>query len=421
MAIGARTILSALIVGDDLHLAEVECAIGGVRSRPVTVLRGFLSLPADDARRVLVGAKIAPISRVVLTVPASWCALRPIAINVSSWAGARDEVRRSISGLFPLEPEEAVLSLINREDGAGAYLLAVSKARLDPWITAIERATGAKVDEVLPPHVALMGLGLQQREHAVVLERPEIGQTLAHVLRYGRPQMLAEPREDAEPTTASVVDEAPLYLPDGSSEAPMLSTIAPVDLAVGAAMSRTLASKGVAGAYAPFVGRSVKARSPLLAPATVIAVAAFLVIGGMRVRNARYEAAIERVIEQREEIASEVEQIRRDRAEIERLSMLIDRGVNAWSSATMPITPVIAAAQGAVASDGFLYRVDVDARSTTIKGEAPRSLDVLARLEATEEFQNARTLDPPTAVPDRSLETFSIGAQRTPMKTEARQ
>ncbi|HBS28815.1 MAG TPA: hypothetical protein DEB06_05055, partial [Phycisphaerales bacterium] len=102
-----------MIDGDDLVALRVRGSALGVRADAPVRIASFLT-SAEDARRVL--APLAQGARVVLTLPAHWTSLRPIALTSAKWAGAREEVLRSVQGLFPLAADAAMVGLIDRGD-----------------------------------------------------------------------------------------------------------------------------------------------------------------------------------------------------------------------------------------------------------------------------------------------------------------
>lgn len=73
------TTLAASVVGDDLYLSEVSGGLAGLgaRSKPVAMLGGFLSMSVDEARRAI-GDAAGKGARLILVVPTSWCAVRPV-------------------------------------------------------------------------------------------------------------------------------------------------------------------------------------------------------------------------------------------------------------------------------------------------------------------------------------------------------
>jgi len=110
--------LSACIVGDDLHTVVVSVSPIGAKVRTAPTLERFLSMSADEARRRL--EPVAAAGRVVLTCPASWCALRPIGLGVNQWPAARDDLLRSLDRLLPIPPDDAMIGLVQLHDSQGA-------------------------------------------------------------------------------------------------------------------------------------------------------------------------------------------------------------------------------------------------------------------------------------------------------------
>ena len=430
MILSRSTILSALIHGEDLHTALVSAGPSGVRIRQGPIVRRFMSVAPDELRLALRAARVPPGATVVLTLPAALCAIRPVPITTSAWAGARPELLRSIASLFPLTPDDAMVGLVDRADSllapmpdagdavgageAGGFLIAVRRSAVQPMIDAIERAIGRPIDAVQAPHHALLGLGLQRCPLATIIEPGAAGATMVHRLRYARPELLGEPIEDIDPVDDA--DARTLLWPSHTDQHPAdhgdATPLSPTDLAVGAALARAAVGAGAAP-FAPLHGRTASAPRRWLAPAAIAAAALAVLWGGFVMQSARYRAGAERLEAERAAIAAAVQDAQRQSDELDRYASLVRSSLTASTGDWQLLTPLLAAAHDAIPGDGFIYRLEMDARTVTIKGEAARSLEVLSSLEATPEFQNAESLEPPATISDRALETFNIRARRT--------
>lgn len=431
MILSRSTILSALIHGEDLHAALVSIGPSGVRIRQGPVVRRFMSITPDELRLALAAARVPPGAAVVLTLPAALCAIRPVPITTGAWAGARPELLRSIASLFPLTPDDAMVGLVDRADSTlapipdagdavgageqGGFLIAVRRSAVQPMIDAVERALGRRIDAVQAPHHALLGLGLQRCPLATIIEPAAAGATLVHRLRYARPELLGEPIEDIDPVDTPDMRTLlwPAHAGQPTPDHEAATSLSPGDLAVGAALARAAVHAGAAP-FAPLHGRPAAAPRRWLAPAAVAAVALAVLWGGFVMQSARYRAGAERIETERAAIAAAVQDAQRQSDELDRYASLVRSGLTASTGEWQPLMPLLAAAHGAIPGDGFIYRLEMDARTVTIKGEAARSLEVLSSLEATPQFQNAESLEPPATISDRSLETFNIRARRAP-------
>jgi len=431
MILNRSTILSLLIHGADLHIALVTVGPSGARVRAAPALRRFMTASHDELRLALAAARSPQGATVVLTLPSALCAIRPVPITTSAWAGARPELLRSIASLFPLTSDDAMVGLIDRAEStlapipdtsdaagageAGGFLIAVRRSAVQPMIDALERALGRRIDAIQAPHCALLGLGLQRCPLAAIIEPAAGGATLVHRLRYARPELLGEPIEDVDP--ADTPELRTLLWPapgDQPAQAqPDATSLTPDDLAVGAALARAAVHAGAAP-FAPLHGRPAAAPRRWLVPAAVVAAAVAVIWGGFVMQNSRYRARAERFEVERASLAAAVQDAQRQSDELDRYASLVRTSLSASTAESQQLMPLLAAAQGAIPGDGFIYRLELDARTVTIKGEAARSLEVLSSLEATPQFQNAESLEPPATISDRALETFNVRARRTP-------
>lgn len=147
-------------------------------------------------------------------------------------------------------------------------------------------------------------------------------------------------------------------------------------------------------------------------PLAGIGAAAAMVTVAIMLGNARMASATEHIDADRKSIAAQVSAVREQRERYESLAKRIKLFAKLTPATQPRMLPLLASAQQSVPADGFLYRVDLDPQMVTIRGEAPRTLDVLARLEATEHYRSAESLEPPAMIKDRALESFHIRARR---------
>jgi hypothetical protein len=406
-----RTTISLVIDDDALTGCVVGESIGGAWVQALGSAAGFLGLSHADARRAL-GAVPAD-ARLVLTLPSAWCSARPIGVSRKQWGGAREELLRSIEGLFPIPAEDAMVGLIDRassDDGtasAGGYLIAASKRRVSPWIEAVERALGRGIDLVLPAQFALQGLGTQGRESATVVERLPSGATVEHTLRWGRITDLARPFGGA----ASLASSGAALVDSSGAARPVSAQ----DVAVAAVVALRVAAETLAPLRGP-VPR-VSHRWIPAAAAALVALVVFWVAA--QADSWRVERGIARLEAERASSAAVLADVHAARERALRLASLL-----AAANALMPgegadVLADLAAAQAALPEGGFMYRLELDDRALTLKGESKRAGDVLRALEDSPRFQAARELDTAVAVEERTTETFHIRAERTPLVASA--
>lgn len=401
------TTFAAAIVGDDLHTAVVSGSLLGVRARHGPVLREFLGMPAEEARRML--GNLPDSARPMLVVPGTMAGVRPTALPPAKWAAARTEITRSVESLFPIRAEDAALGYIGRrlpDGGEAGYLIAADRHALKPWIDALARVLGRPVDTVVSSHMALPGLGLQSEPESEVAESS--GSNLSHRLAFGEVTELNAPRDERL--------AARLLLPGGAPPEPVpaeAKRVSGSDLAVAAAIAPRVAG----GRISPLIGRPFAADRRWLPAAAVIAAAMLFIWLARWTESARYERGIARLDLERADRAALLEDARATR----RRAMDLDARLRAVESARGPaasgMLPAVDAAQAVLPQGAFLYRVDVDPRAITIKGESARAGDVLRALEDAPEFQGARELDTPMTVEERGLEMFNIRADRVHAST----
>ena len=404
MILPPRSIVSLVIVGDDLHAARVTLGPIGARVARTATIEGFLGVSAADARQSL-RAVAGATRRVVLTAPGAWCAVRPVALTVREWPAAKPEILRSLDRLVPIPADEALAGLMNVYDEslapADGRLVAISRGSIEPWRGPIENALGRPVCAMLAPMMATLGLGLQDRARAAVLEPVGMGDWLRHEFVRGVPVRAAEPVTDLQTESRDAV-----ILPGGA----LTPTVTGVDLAVAAALASFVAP----GAFAPILGRAPGRRIEWVAPAAALAAALALFIAAPAVTRARLGASVLHLKAEQTALVEPFARVRDLRRDTERLTRLIDSAVTPATAGWASVLPAIAEAQAALPKDGFLYRIEIDAKGVTISGEAPDAPTILGRLEASPSLTAARRTGPLAPSPEPGLDIFEMRADRAP-------
>lgn len=393
-----------LIDGDALLLVRTRLALRGGGARTVARLEDFLSAPIDtlrrEARASLGGANPGEL---VLVLPASWCASRPVPITAGSWKTAREARDELIEAYFPFDSSDALTGVLDLTPGdadepRGALFVA-PRREVDPWRDRVEQVLGQPVDEIIPSTMALSGLGLQRRERAVVIEPG--ARTPATTLSWGRPVEVAEPFDETDETAGDVFAVGDAPAPSGAARL-------------------TIEDVGVAAAMLPFVpgvryralgsdaGARLDRRIPVAAALALIAVVSLAL--SLSVSDARYRSAIERLESEMADRADEVESASRLRARTNEMASTIER-VNAVTSGWSSVLPDLARAFETVPGEGFVHRVELTTGRLVISGEAPEALRVLESLESTAVFTRARQSGSLSQT-QRGLETFNIEARR---------
>lgn len=404
-AIGATTI-SLVICGDDLHVVEVTRSPTGDSARAHPPLRRFLSMPTEDARGMLGGPPQRPIT---LTCPSAWCALRPIQVTRREWGTARDEILRSIDRLLPISPDDALAGRIDlvdeSEEPVSARLIGVRRSQARPWLEAIERLFGHPVDILLSPHMAMLGLGLQQHRRAVVVEQYD-GFTERHELRYGRPVVIGEPGE-ASANADAVVMLPGLTTGEAASVPPGVELISPDDLAIGAALAPAVAPTS----FAPLIGKPPAPRPRWLAPATIAVAAIALLAISATLYQSRLGGAAEDAAARQRALQPDVERAQELRRTADRYVRLLDEGVGAATDQWRSVLPDLAEARDALSEGGFYQRVEVSSDTLALRGETESFGDLLERLEESPRFREAAPVSPVTKG-QSGLDVFEVRAAR---------
>ncbi len=416
------TTLSAAVVGDDLALAQVSAGALGARTRAGPLLPGFLGMAPDQARQAISAwgaAADAPSlsgARLILTIPTAWCAVRAVPFDARQWRSAREGVMASLEQLVPVAPADALVGVIGRAGApaqaaddavaAGGFLLAARRSAVQPWIEKLEAITGASVTAVLAAPMAALGLGSQSSPRAEIFDELAGGMTVRHSFVHGELADLGAPLGLADDTSAASARRLPGVSGDSGG-----ASITGAELAVAAA----LAERVGAGCFAPLMGQARTAPRRWLVPLAAAALAMAALWGASAVSDHRYQAAIDQLAEQRKQFEPQRKLAEATRAEARRLIALIDQGVNANVNSWASVMPRLAAAQGALPQDGFLYWVRLDAEGLEMRGEAKHAADVLRALESPGgPFTRARLTDPVSTVDGRELETLTVRADRKP-------
>lgn len=401
-----RTTLAAAIVGDALHAAEVREGPAGVRVVPREVIEAFLRTPSEESRRLL--GEVAGGTRVVLVLPSSWCALKAMGLSWSQWNGAREELAANISGFFPFPAGQALAGYVARVgpegESAGGYIVAADRARVQPWLDALRSALGREVDEVLTPHMALAGLGLQRESSAVVLDPDAGGAGVCHRLRLGEVVELC-----ARSSGASSDGEASRVLPEAGGAS--AGSVSGSELA----WSAVLAGRVGPESYAPVLGRRARPPRRWLAPAACALAAAGLLPASGALMESRYREAISTRLAQSEAERASIDEARRALADLERYAALAREASGKTFAAGPSLLVDLAEVFGVVREAGagaFVYRVELDGSSLSLQGEAPRAGDVLRAVEKLESYQSARQASDPSPLEERAGEVFHVRADR---------
>ena len=398
---------SAVLVGDSLALCSVGAsALGAATAGPVVIIPGFLTAPADEVRRLI--QKAQPKGPLTLTLPSSLCSIRPAAVPLRTWRSARPELVASAHELFPIPPGRAMLGLIERMspegEPDGGYLIAADSAAVQPLVQAVERATGMKVATILAPQMAMLGLGLQGRASASVSERTNWGGVMEHGLSWGRVTELMRP-PSGTPADAAIPEASATPSPREIHE-----------FTIAAALAGLVARDS----FAPLSG-TVPASRRWLAPALAAAAAIAVLVGAQALSAWRYERGERDIQAQRQATSALLADATATRDELVTLSARLNAASKLQSAASDGASALAALAEvrSILPASAFLYRVEIDSQSITVRGEAPRAGDVLRAIEEAPSFQAAREVDTAVIVEERGLEMFNIRGERVRPATPA--
>jgi len=402
------TKLSAVIVGQDLYVSVVSATPWSVKAKQGPVLHRFLSMPREEARQQLSG--LAASGRVTLTCPTDWCALKPIQVTTASWAQAGPEIIQSIDRLLPLAADDALAGIVDLGEPlqpvTSGCLVAVRRSQLQPWIDALAHATARPVAEVLSPHMAMLGLGLQHHDSVEVLERFGQGSGIVtrHRLAFGRPVAMGESAQQGQQHPCSIQ----VVLPNSDGSASNGEQLDPHELAIAAAVAPVV----VPAAYAPLLGKPHAPMRRWLEPALAMVVAMVLIIAAGPTYNTRLNNATQTLAARQTELIDQLDRVDQLRSQVNRLAVLVNQSVlaptNQWSQAL----PVLLEAQASLGDEGFIYRIDLDQNHLTLAGEVLNATAMLERLEASGLFGAVRPVAPMTKSSVSSLDVFEVRAHR---------
>ncbi len=407
MTFGFWTKLVGVAHGDDLHIAVVSRTPFGVRAQPGPRLANFLQMPTDEVRTAL--ADIAsPSTPTTLVAPSAWCAVRSVQIVAKEWRNAREEIVRSIDSLVPIAPGEAMVGYLETVDGAGeprgGAVIAMRTTHVAPWLEALERAGSRRV-EVVTPHIAALGLGLQHDARAEVIDAAGAA-LVRHEFAHGRALSIAQPMHagQTEPSSRYILPAAQgIYPKDAPGK-----QLSEFDLALGAALAPTVAG----GVFSPIVGRDPAAPKRWLASVAAGVAAVILLAAAGPLLGARLARATDALQTDREQMAGEVEQIVRMRTDAERYSRLLSEGVAQPTSEWRSVLPALIDAQAALGAEGFLYRIEVTPDHLTMQGEAESASETLEQLEGSPSLAGARHMRPVRTSGVTNKQIFEIRAGR---------
>lgn len=408
MNIMPSTTLSLLIDGDDLIWCAVRRSTLGARSSTGAKVEHFLG--ASSAVQSIALRSAPSAGRVVLTVPFDWCVLRPVPISIANWSGAREEITRSIESLVPIPQSEALIGLIGRmtkdDQPSASYLVVIDRSKLNPWTLAIESALGKPIDLVLAPHMSMLGLGLHDEDRVELVEVSQGGGHVVHRLQRGEVDELAcaMSPESAQYTRYALGDGQP-------GDARVISS---KQMAEGAALAPRVAPRH----FVPLVGRIKQPAPRWIAPGIAsLGAIACLLLASMTM-NSRYEAAAQTIKTKQVALEEQLRPVLADQARIDQVAKLVEQDLATLTTHWRRVLPELEAAHRVLPEDAFLYRVQVDREALTIRGETSRASDVLERLESSELFSKARSIDAPVLVEERSAEQFHIKADRRSLSGE---
>ncbi|MEC9372627.1 MAG: hypothetical protein VYC34_02240 [Planctomycetota bacterium] len=399
------TRIVGVIDGDALHLSIISSVFGRVTARRGPTLERFLSMRRDEVAAGFAGL---PNGRVTLVCPTDWCAVRPIQMRVAGWRQAREEIRHSVDRLLPLQPDDAMLGLIDvgadADPAAGACLVGVRRSAVQAWIDAVEQGADREVATVISPHMAMLGLGLQHEARSEVVEPAPGGFATAHRLAWGRPVEIGAPDAPAE---SGAEAQKRIVLPGGEGDASS-EAVTWHDLAVAAALAPEVAPD----AYSPLVGRTPSARTRWIPAAAAAVVALGLFVAAGQVYAARLEQGAEAARDQQQRLEDEVRAAHELRRQAERRMQLLDEGIAASTSDWRSVLPAIADVHAALGEDGHLRRLQLGPDSILLGGEAPNAGALLERLEESERLQGATLISPVSKSSQSGWDVFDVRINR---------
>jgi hypothetical protein len=416
-----RPIISAVLTeGGAAFALTTFGSRGNANARRGGVVRDLASASAADIRAA--AGDVPRNASLVLVAPTSACAVRPAAMDRAMFSSARDEVERSATELFPLAEGDAMIGFIARapstgpsspaasddaEEQRGGYLIAASASRVEPARRAIEDALGVSVSRILAPQMAMLGLGLQHMDHAVVDEPSPFGSAMLHTLQRGVVRALAEPES---PMTVSDAPDArlPAALDTEDDER------AAIDLAVAAALAPRVAPQE----FTPLSGRAPRGPRHWVRPALAAGIAVALFIAASSALDARYAAARDAVLAEQTGLAPAVDAVMRARGEYETLAADLEAIARLESATPTSAFPALVAAVETLPTHASLERLRVEPGRIVLEGFADEGSTVLARIEANDAFAGARPIAAAQQLPEPvNKESFEIAADRRRVRT----
>jgi|GEM_PF-2090776 len=406
-------VISAIIVGDDLHVVALHVSRAGVRMRASADCKGFLRLQGLERQSALASIARQPGSLVVVA-PAAWCVVGTAAITQKQWRAARAELLESVEHMFPIERDDALLGqidLFSRENPhldhpVGGALIAAKRSRVAPAVQAIESALGRSALRVISAHMALPALGLQRDEKALVFDEAAYGERVQHELAYGLPVALDE--SITENSTDAPQGAFTCVVMPGAAPVNEAQPVSPTLLAIAGALSATV----FAGRFAPLMGPPQRVAPWCAGPTVAGAAAALLLVVAGQVWGSRLRNETMRIDQRMSAIEDRVIHTQQLRTETERVDALLRNGVQAtlaqWDS-PMPILREVTAALG---EEGFYYRIEVNGASVLLRGEAASADAFLQRLVGSRLFSAAEFLAPVSKSSISGHDVFEIRAQR---------
>jgi len=337
-----------------------------------------------------------------------------MAITTRIWSTARAEVMQSVEGLFPMSASDALLGVINRAETDEntqdqGYLVAVNRQQAQPWLSAIERAAGRPIHRLLSTHMALFGAGFQHEHSTIVHERQTTGIDSYHHFQFGEVIELALSARSGENSHGACVKTLVIDSHSESPSAPETEILTARQLAVGAALAPRVAPRR----FAPFIGPIAHGPRRWLAPVAASAAVVGVLVAAGATSRARLDNATRAFERAHDQQIAQLEQVERDRQLVEQRTALLSNTVIPAFESWHSILPELQAAQRTLPDKAFVYRIELNGDSLTLRGEAPRASDVLRRLEDSTQFTAARVVDAPVRVEERAAEQFHIRATRT--------
>ena len=176
------------------------------------------------------------------------------------------------------------------------------------------------------------------------------------------------------------------------------------------------------GLFHPLSGKPPKIGKRLLVPAALATLAAALLFAAPAVFNARVADATETALTELRELEPAADRVAalRERATV--ADTLVRESIIEPTQDWQSVLPVLTEVQRAVGPDAYLFRLDLDAATVSIRGDAPSAAvtPMLERLVESPVFDDAALVAPTTVgtAPDRV--SFEVRATRAvPTRTPA--